>query len=125
MSKQTELKFPDRWLAKERFPELRELCREVADRHGRKDVADELKIAKSSLDNILAGRERHSLKAKSLLVFARKDPRIPEWFAEFCGGHFEREHSQTPEEELAALKAAVRSMGIAGDAIFAIAKGVR
>lgn len=122
MTKQTELEFADAWAAESSYPELLNIVRQVADEIGRKQVAFDLDVSRSVLDATLADRDRNSLKAKHLLYFARKSTAVAEWLAAFAGGRFEREQQQTPEEELAALKTAVRALGPAGEAIFAMAR---
>jgi hypothetical protein len=123
MTEQVRLAFPSSYLAEERWPELLEIVKQEADRIGRKQVAYDLDVSRTVLDNTLADRDRCHLKARHLVYFALQSPRIAEWFARLSGGTFEPNPVMTPEEELAALKKVLRDQGEVGRHLLGLVKG--
>jgi hypothetical protein len=113
MTEQVRLAFPFPYLSEERWPELLGIVRQEADRIGRKEVAYDLDVSRTVLDNMLADRDRCHIKARHLVYFAVHSPRVAEWFARLSGGRFERA-PRSPEEDLAALKAVLRTQGDVG-----------
>src|SRR5690606_29950903 len=97
MTSQPRLPFPFAHVVDERWPELLELLRQVADSVGRKQVAADLKIDRAVLDNMLAERARSTVKAQHLIYFALRSSRVVEWFAALLGGSYEPPRPLTPE----------------------------
>jgi hypothetical protein len=77
-------------------------------------VAHDLKVSTKVLDNLLADRERHSFKMKLLPYFLVKDRGVMETIAALGGYKVSRIDPPSPEEQLAALKAVLRTQGDVG-----------
>lgn len=89
---------------------LRRLLREVVDSIGPKEVAYDLDIAPSSLQHALEGRERHYVRIDWLpyLVRRAKTDEAVEFLAALRGLDVVERPTQTPEQELRALREAVK-----------------
>jgi hypothetical protein len=121
---QTELPLasaPPECVVDKRWPELLELLAVTASEWNRSKVADKVDLSLSALNNALLDRDRHSLKAKHLFYFLLRSPRVLAWIAEMAGYTVERTRPRSAEEKLAALEAAVRSMGAMGDQLLELA----
>ena len=124
---QTAFRFPDAYEAEQAYGEILKICRSIADRIGRKEVAFELDLRGSSLDNALADRDRHSLKARQILYFLLKDSsgELITKLATLAG--FEAKRAQpvlTAEQKLDLLKARIRKrLGNVADEIIDEALG--
>jgi hypothetical protein len=122
LSLELEDRFDWKGIIRRHWPTLLEACRHAADRRGRKQVAADLKISNAVLDNLLADRGRHDLKMKLAVYFIFIDQGFVDAVCRLRGGRFEQGREQTAEEKLAALTAAVRTLGPAAKAVFAIAR---
>jgi hypothetical protein len=99
------------------WPTVLESIRHAADRIGRKQVAADLDIKVKVLDNVLADRERHHLKARYLVYFVMNDRVVAETICTLRGGRYAESKPKTPAEKLEALEAEVRALGPVGQVL--------
>lgn len=102
--------FPEAYVADQKVDELRELLRQVFDRYGRKEVAHELDMNRSSIDNMILGRDRHPLKAKVLLFAVLIDERrlIVDWLCRLAEGVYTPNDKLSDNQKLARAMRAMR-----------------
>lgn len=91
---------------KKQWPQLLETITNTANAVGRKRIVYDLKISRSALDNVLADRNRHALKAKHLVYLLLSDESgvILKKLAALTGHRVERKRVMTPEERGKAIE---------------------
>lgn len=107
---QLEIRYDGRSTVADLWDGIRRICREYVDVIGRKQVAFDLDVQGSQLSHALAENGRHYVRAEWLvyLLCNAPDDRLLEALAELRGCDVVARAPMTPEEELAALKDALR-----------------
>ncbi len=102
---------------KKQWPKLLETITNTANAIGRKRIVYDLKVSRSALDNVLADRNRHALKAKHLvyLLLCDESGVLLRQLADLTGHRVERKRVLTPEERGKAIeKKLLQRMGPMG-----------
>jgi hypothetical protein len=101
------------------------LVRELAAAMGRKELAWELDVRHSYIDNVLTESSNYRLKAEELVhLLLREDGgRLLELLAELCGHQVQRCKPLTDGEKLERLRRKLHELGPLGDQIIREATG--